>query len=1236
MADMIERILIQQGIDPNLVSPEQNFAAYVISLRKINEILSEDLQTFPLETLVDIKDTLNVILNGFQNILSRPVNRDISSDIRSIMPRLREAYAHILTALTTFEENGRSADYFQQILSCKQSIFVIVQQLEGTDISFPSKEVEERVPFSQPTSPSTGPRITPTATNGTTQFPINAEAKGPEVRDDPTQVPSSSSSQNTLAPESAGTATPADSSGTVYVPRAFGGTIPITSTDTPADSVSTTMTPPVEPPTGLDFTTFFSRLNPPAAQALMHADAIRQVSSQSIIHMEHLIAGLFYSEESGPTQMLFRQAREPIDATGLVSLMAGAGRSIPVPGSYTPTILSALPPHSPHVGAALIAARDQADSDKVEQVDSRHLLSGALSVSDCSVIKALLGRGVDPSLIAWHIEPRAQPVIAGYTSDSVGPDSAGMEDLLGIEDEVKVLCAVIAATNVRPPLALGLFGEWGSGKSYFMRMMEKQIRAQSASGAAGFCQDVVQLWFNAWHYSDTDLWASLASEVFEQLSLRIPLDHTVETAALRREQLFSESASAQEMVVQAERGKSEAEVELRRREEQLAKLTSSQQTLGGPAIGLAFAAGVAKVVVSEPAVQAELAETERRVDHTLEQAAQALNYSSVEALKADVLAQKKALGGLGQLWTPLRLAWKSLNALTLLWLICGCVVAVILGLLLWSFRQQIVAVVVGVAAVVLALATSLAPAIGVAQKLVRVAGRAQAQVDSILKKEQAHLDSLVSGATESRDAAKDLVGKAEADLTEAKQKSQDIQRALDELRADHQLLAFIQARHASTDYTRRRGSIGKARDDFEKLAFFLEQLKKESQVGDKTGQMEATAPAEAGRLRIDRIILYIDDLDRCPEEKVMDVLQAIHLLLAFELFVVVVGVDPRWLLYTVKQRSPAFQEGEREQGIAADVDEHDRALRATPLNYLEKIFQIPFTLRPMTKEGFNRLIEELIKGKAEQPPTIDLPAKNGEPVTGEATEVGTGTDGRATDRKALSISPAVISPTVAGSVSKPQVEALRAENLKIEEWEQECIKKCFCLIPSPRATKRFVNIYRLLRAWAAMSADRIMQSNDQRRQQWAALLLLAILIGYSAEATEILSSLIDGQTPEKLWWDFVTSFARGKVVATNGVTVVDRPAAGDRDNASPQFVDVQGSGPLPTGSGAAMDAARWPELLDKLEMVRSLMPESESDDCAAFVSWAPQVARYSFRSGLAMLARRRAGKTQPEAARKIP
>ena len=117
-----------------------------------------------------------------------------------------------------------------------------------------------------------------------------------------------------------------------------------------------------------------------------------------------------------------------------------------------------------------------------------------------------------------------------------------------------------------------------------------------------------------------------------------------------------------------------------------------------------------------------------------------------------------------------------------------------------------------------------------------------------------------------------------------------------------------------------------------------------------------TAPDERGieKPLVDRIILYIDDLDRCPENKVVDVLQAVHLLLAFPLFVVVVGVDSEWLLHSLKTQMAQFS-----APASSDDDDLDRTLWAsTPINYLEDLPE-PFTLRTMPETGFDDLIEDL-------------------------------------------------------------------------------------------------------------------------------------------------------------------------------------------------------------------------------------------------------------------------------------
>ena len=85
---------------------------------------------------------------------------------------------------------------------------------------------------------------------------------------------------------------------------------------------------------------------------------------------------------------------------------------------------------------------------------------------------------------------------------------------------------MLASREVEPPLAIGLFGDWGGGKSFFMRLMQDEIdgaveRAKSAQQTSPFLTNVVPIRFNAWHYLDADLWASLVTEIFDRLFERI-------------------------------------------------------------------------------------------------------------------------------------------------------------------------------------------------------------------------------------------------------------------------------------------------------------------------------------------------------------------------------------------------------------------------------------------------------------------------------------------------------------------------------------------------------------------------------------------------------------------------------------------------------------------------------------------------------------------------------------------
>ena len=83
-----------------------------------------------------------------------------------------------------------------------------------------------------------------------------------------------------------------------------------------------------------------------------------------------------------------------------------------------------------------------------------------------------------------------------------------------------------------------------------------------------------------------------------------------------------------------------------------------------------------------------------------------------------------------------------------------------------------------------------------------------------------------------------------------------------------------------------------------------------------------------------RLLVVIDDLDRCEPEKAVEMLQAINLLLDRPSFVICLGIDARVVTAAVERH---YHETLGRAGI-------------TGYEYLDKIVQIPFTIPEPTKD----------------------------------------------------------------------------------------------------------------------------------------------------------------------------------------------------------------------------------------------------------------------------------------------
>ena len=88
-------------------------------------------------------------------------------------------------------------------------------------------------------------------------------------------------------------------------------------------------------------------------------------------------------------------------------------------------------------------------------------------------------------------------------------DQATNNDALGFEPYVIAIAEFLLHEQTQPPLTLSVEGEWGSGKSSFMKMLEEYLRKKGGR----------TVWFNAWRHDKAEsVWAAFAMSFIKQIS----------------------------------------------------------------------------------------------------------------------------------------------------------------------------------------------------------------------------------------------------------------------------------------------------------------------------------------------------------------------------------------------------------------------------------------------------------------------------------------------------------------------------------------------------------------------------------------------------------------------------------------------------------------------------------------------------------------------------------------------
>ena len=558
-------------------------------------------------------------------------------------------------------------------------------------------------------------------------------------------------------------------------------------------------------------------------------------------------------------------------------------------------------------------------------------------------------------------------LLAGFATDYWSG-----RDLLNIEDDVNAFASLVSAWSVEPPLSIGLFGDWGSGKSHFMRAMRQQVERLSRKARnslkkqneIGYYKNIVQIEFNAWHYIEGNLWASLVDHIFA--NLRVTEKEKLSLVEARRDDLMTKLGVKKEIESRLKSKIEEKKTQLKTRQKEAANVAKqAEQKKATASQALAGFRDEAKQQLDQLQLPIAFSKEDQALLGRL-----GIKPSSLQTA-GDVRTQyQQVTGG----WKRLMAQWSVFRKDPRRWGLAGLsVLSLGTGYLLTKVTafDAVPAWLASIVAFLLTGYLAIKPALDQYRIGVKTLEQKDRAVELGRQRRIAELQGEVSALTKT-------VMDAESQALSLENEIADLDSQIKTTTTSKILAEFIEDRAAASDYRRHLGLLALIRRDFEKLRDLFDQQRREEKEGQEIPDKK----------RINRIVLYIDDLDRCPPQRVVEVLQAIHLLLAFPIFVVVVGVDARWVTRSLQESYEwlRLEDDEGKKNEEKDQDEERSTEGATPHDYLEKIFQIPFWLRPMEEVQCKSFIEGLTEQIRYRPPDYVTPDANGDKKAGVDVE----------------------------------------------------------------------------------------------------------------------------------------------------------------------------------------------------------------------------------------------------------
>jgi len=527
----------------------------------------------------------------------------------------------------------------------------------------------------------------------------------------------------------------------------------------------------------------------------------------------------------------------------------------------------------------------------------------------------------------FRVKERAQKVIGDMSSG---------KDQLGVANIARALAETIVFKDLEPPFTLGILGKPGQGKTYFFNLMLEHLisiqkRPVDDLIRNTFAGHIYVVKFDAWTFSKGSIWTSLMFKILETLNEHLQFEDEMGDAAMvdgdissievfrdlekgdiRSLRKFSKlirdahqtvkkngdrasepllkviNASYKQDQEDLRQIKSEIQNIQKRRIQEQAKSASK---MAGKYIVKKSLKRALKNALEEKLIP----EDDRSIDELIQNFDTSGDY---DKLVEEIRIIK---------WWHYR--FRAANIPAYGW-ICSAFFLILAGVLYLIYRAYAVITISGLISAFFPVVTNFSFASNQVQSLV---------VD--FKVQAVESDDVEVGCFDAKDVEEMKVKEA---------KKEEIENRTLALKGSS-LRDAIASKIDSRDYESNMGVVHKVQNDLQHLSDTMLNNRNSDVVFPRGDP---------------RIVLFVEDLDRCEQSVVVEVIEALQLLVKTKLFVSVIAIDPRYASLSLEKHY---------KGVL------DPQTSLSGMDYIEKVIQIPFCLPGVGQDFVDSFVRSQIE-----------------------------------------------------------------------------------------------------------------------------------------------------------------------------------------------------------------------------------------------------------------------------------